>query len=269
MFVDFSLSLSGFEPVPDAHASGLWPQAHPYLLAHGSKPRAIVLGLHGYRATPNEIRPVLQACHGAGMDAVSLLFAGHGFAEPRVQRAAIRQMYPRALQEAAKLEVARCRAQGYERVYVYGHSMGGAVALQVAAEAGADAVAVTAPALRLPLRAWVLRLVPALFDISVPHASSVEEDGYRYAFDTTWAMGYLFGIAAHARAALPGLRCPTFVAQSRADETIPQGVGDLIEREADCAVTRRWFEESGHSMPRGSEAAAVAAAVAEFLAAQP
>lgn len=267
MPADYAQSLSGFEALPEAHGAQLWPEAHPFLLSEPPA-EAIVIGLHGYRATPHEIRPVLQACREAGLDAVSLLFAGHGFADLPVQRAALRQMYPRALEQAVVHEVARCRALGYRRVYLYGHSMGGAMALRVAAETPVDAVAVTAPALILPLRALLVHLLPAWLDLTLAHGIVEGGDDYRYRFDTTFSILKLKNIARRARESLGAIECPVFVAQAGEDRTVPARVGELLEAQAHGSVTRRCFEHSDHAMTTGDEAATVAEAVAEFLASQ-
>lgn len=265
--LDYSRTHSGFEPLADDYAPHLWPEAAPYHLRADPPSSTVVLGLHGFRATPFELRPVAEACRAAGLDSAAPLLEGHGYQRRAEQIRAIRCMYARSIEQAIAIEVGRCRARGYERVFLYGHSMGGALALRIASCGLVDAVAVTAPALRLPKLALLAHLAPPGLDLRIPSPTERGVENFTYTFDPAQAVLNVLQIAERARASLSHVECPVLVVHSHGDATISPRVGDLVEQGCRGPVERLWFDDSGHCMTLDVAGERVAAAIADYFAA--
>lgn len=263
--LDYSRTHSGFDTVAAEYDGHLWPEAQPYHLRADPPSDTIVLGLHGFRATPYELRPVHEACCAAGFDGMAPLLEGHGYRERREQIEAIRWMFPRSIEQAIVNEVARCRARGYRRVLLYGHSMGGALALRLAGHGLVDAVAVTAPALTLPRIALLAELVPQFLDLRVPSLPERGVKNFTYPFDPAQAVVKVNRIATRARAVLDKVSCPVLVVHSHGDRTIDHRVGRLVEKRCKGPVRRLWFDDSGHCMTLDVSGPAVAKAIADFF----
>lgn len=256
---------SGFDALPLGDRDRFMADAAPFALRHptGTSQGAIVC-LHGFTAMPYGVRPVAEACHGAGFDAIVPLQPGHGFAEPREQRRQFSQMTAAAVLAAARQEVRRARDR-YDWVGIYGDSMGGAIALALASEGAVDACATTAPALKLPFRGEVLCGVLGWLNLCIPKA--LEKNFYApcYPFENSRAGRELLKISHYARRRLDRVDCPTFVAHSHNDQTISPVVVDWVRDRAVGPTQTEWFDQSGHVMPLDQCGEQVSRAIAEFF----
>ena len=262
---DFQRWLSGFDEPPTEWCDRLWPGGLPFFeKADGDR---AVVALHGYGATPFEVRPVARACSALGFDVTAPLQAGHGFRERADQWKGFERLDPGALLECARREVQACRARGYDAVFAFGISMGGALALRLAAEGRVDAVAVAAPAIRIPRVAALGEILPLRLRVALPAFKPPERfENPSYDFHSVASLRALRGVAREARAQLSRIHCPVLVMQTRADEVIPVRVGDEIEAHVRGPLARAWFDESGHSMTVDVAGGRVAEAAASFFA---
>ncbi len=121
---------------------------------------------------------------------------------------------------AVRSEIAKARAQ-YRQVGLFGFSMGGAIALTMAAEGLIDACAVAAPAIRLPRKAEVL--IPLLSWAKFYLDAPVKEPFYLPAYDFlhSRALRTLWHLARQGRQQLPQVQCPVLAVHSQNDQTIP------------------------------------------------
>jgi len=192
----------------------------------GTDDRAIVL-LHGYNDSPQAMRSPAAAFHAAGWTVYVPLLPGHG-----------RSLSAFAASTAidwidAGRGAVREALQRHRRVAVGGLSMGGAVAIIVAAEQPAvqgavlfapflvhsrwlGAIAALWPLLSL----WTRYLTggKATRSIRDPHARAAI---IAYRCSTPRLMRELKRLVRQARAALPAVRQPVFMAQSGDDCRIP------------------------------------------------
>ena len=129
----------------------------------------IVICLHGFTGTPYEVAPAVKEIAKTGIAAAAPLLPGHGYKTRSDQEHYFSRITMDGMLGVARQEIARARQQ-FNHVGIFGFSMGGAIALSMAAEKRVDVCVVAAPALRLPLKAEIL--IPLLswasFTIEAP-----------------------------------------------------------------------------------------------------
>ena len=255
---------SGFEAISAADQDKFWKDARPKYFKSEQPAKAIVICLHGFTGTPYEVQPVGEACFGMEIDAVTPILPGHGYEQVADQRREFPRMTMEGMFEAARQEIYRAR-QSYQFVGMFGLSMGGAIALTMAAEGLIDACAAAAPALRLPLQAEIL--IPLLGWASFWTPSYTKQPFYLPAYHAyhSHSLRELRRIGRHARSQLTKIQCPTLVVHSHRDPTIPAIVANWIQTEIPGKVKVAWFNESGHCMPRDVQGEEVSETVAQFF----
>ncbi|MEX2682365.1 MAG: alpha/beta hydrolase [Candidatus Sigynarchaeota archaeon] len=260
---------SGFDPVPGDVKGKLWPEGLPFYSKAAGDSKAVVVCFHGFGATPYETRPVADACVRAGIDAVVPILPGHGYAHDEDQKREIVKMTKDGLLEAARQEVARARER-YKTVFAYGQSMGGAIALSIAAEGIVDACATTAPALKLPAGSGFNMVLTAMFLNKLsffikkkPRSRTFVN--YSYSHHSSIAGAQMQRLSLHARSVLGSIACPVLVAHSHGDSTIDPVVTDWVRSKARGTVEIAWFDKSDHTMPLDVQGPEVSAAIAGFF----
>ena len=134
------------------------PEHEPFLFEAGSS-RALLI--HGFLGSPRELRPLAQELADAGVTARGVLLPGFGADIARLKTVRAKEWLAAA---RAAWEETR---EGASRTTLIGFSMGGAVALRLAAEAGLapDQLILLAPhwkfadrrAVVLPVAKYVIR----------------------------------------------------------------------------------------------------------------
>ncbi len=255
-----------------AHAigeAGVVVGAEPFTL-EGSSGRALLL-LHGSGDTPQTLRYLGERLSAAGYTVHAELLPGHG-RSPREFTQVSAQRYLVASRQA--LETLRARAPW---VGVVGLSMGGALAVQLAAECPEVRVLVLlAPYLTPPPSVqWVTRLAP-VWGLVQPqmagrgersvHDPVARDAGHAYGTFPPRALRALIETAAAARAALPRVTAPTLVINSRDDNRIPPALADTATTSMHAPVERHWVEGCGHVITVDYCRGTVAELVLGFLA---
>jgi carboxylesterase len=218
----------------------------------GSGPRGALL-LHGFAGTPPELRRLGEhlAAHGWRCHAPAM--AGHASTPEDLERTTWRDWAASAA-EALHSLVEQC-----ESVVVAGQSMGGSMALHLAAHD--DRIrAVATLAAPVWLSDWRVRLLPLAKYVvrwDVPDADDVDlfwpeavDELYSYGRRPTRAIRQLDVFTGVVRRELPLVRQPVLVLHGGRDRVIdPRNAAD-IERGLVCstAVERHTFLRSGHGM---------------------
>ena len=255
---------SGFDSISVKVAAQLMPEAIPLHARPCSATDAVIICVHGFTSNPYEISPVADALANAGLAAVVPLLPGHGYREHFRQRQEFAKITKDAMLNAVRQEIARAREQ-YSQVGMLGFSMGGAIALSMAAEGLLDACAVVAPAIRLPLKGEIL--IPLLswarFTLNAP----VKDPFYLpvYTFHHSRALRSLWQLSRHARSQLPKIQCPILGIHSYQDPVVPPIVLDIMQERIPNAIEMAWFDHSGHVMQLDVSGDAVAAKIADFF----
>ena len=228
---------------------------------------AAALCLHGLTGTPYEVRPLGQALSAAGIAALGPALPGHNETPERLAAVAHGTWL-----EAARGAFRELRAV-HERVFVVGLSMGGLIALLLAAEERVDAAAVIGVPLRL--RAPGVRLVPLLkrlvrfvpkssgSDIRDPDARARHPSYDRMPLA---AIHELVRLQRRVRAALPRIRAPLLVAHGAHDRTAhPDDAREILARVGSREREHLVLAASGHVVPVDRDGPRLAAALVSFL----
>ena len=231
-------------------ANGVVIGAEEFLL-RGTSDRAVLL-LHGFNDTPQSMAYLGARLNAVGYTVHGLRLPGHGCALPELAREARASAWREAVQSAftaLHLE--------YHRVYVCGQSMGGALAVLLAAShSEMPAVALLAPFIGLePRLGWQFRLArlsPAPYHKSLGGERSLHDPVARRAalgpgIVTAQALLALRTIALAAQSVLGKVRVPTLYVQSTLDNRVSATDG---EKHYNAILTadkeQLWLSGSGH-----------------------
>jgi carboxylesterase len=216
------------------------PRYRPFSLTHDDEvDRPAILMIHGFTGSPDELRGTAEIAHAAGFDVEVMLLPGHG-ADIAAFRDVTREHWLRAVTEAWVDLRSRCR-----RCFLVGYSLGGALAIHLAAAAPPEEMLLLAPLFRiadrrafaLPMVQRVLREVAPFsrLDFSRPHVRNffetslpgieIERPEVQEAIRTEYVMPVrllnecrIVGREAGRRA--PGVRVPVDVIQGRPDDIV-------------------------------------------------
>jgi carboxylesterase len=127
----------------------------PFTLEHAADSPAVLL-IHGFPGSPAEMRPLAQALHDAGWTARGMLLPGFG-----AQIETLPERTAREWLDAVRDEYTALR-QHHKTVAVVGYSMGGALAITLAAQVDPKPKALVLLAPFWTLDGWLWKMLPAL-----------------------------------------------------------------------------------------------------------
>jgi len=224
-----------------------------------------VLCLHGLTGTPYEVRSPAEALAAAGFYCEGPLLPGHGTTPLELARTGWRLWLDHVLESHAAL------AERHEHVYTLGLSLGGLLALALAARRSLRGVVVLAVPLDL---GWLVqRAVPLLKGLvrqlpKTPAIRDLEARARHPGYDRMplAAVHQLLGLAADVRAGLPRVTAPVQGVFSRLDPTVPVRNAAILMGELPPGDRELlWLERSGHVLPVDFERDVVAEKAVQFL----
>jgi carboxylesterase len=196
------------------------PHAPGVLLVHGGGDTPQVLGeLGGYLHKRGfSVRVPLLSAHGRALSALTAASAADWQAEVRREYETMRSTH--------------------EWVAIVGLSMGGALSIRLASErSDVDALVLLAPYIELPMPVRKLADTSPYWGWLIPYFSSFGAESIRDATAASRALGHglltpamlraLRDVADSAWSALPGVRAPALVIQSREDNRIAPEIAEL------------------------------------------
>lgn len=231
------------------------------------QPRASCLLVHGYAEHAGRYDAVAHALAGAGIEVWAVDLRGHGHSPGR--RADVRRFQDFVSDVATLSEQVHAERPGLPAL-VLGHSMGGAIALQLALEhpEWVDGLALSAPFLRptTPPPSWLTGLAAGLasslpqLPVQALDASALSRDSAvveAYRSDpltyTGWVKARMGHEMVEAGARLLGrastLGVPTLLMHGGADALAdPQASRELAQAAPDGMVTLEVYPESYHEL---------------------
>ena len=242
-----------------------FPYAAPYWLKHEEKQaNTVVICLHGYTATCYEALPIAKSVFQNGMDAIGVLFPAHGLKDKTLAKKAMKNLRYRELLESVRSEIASAR-QIYDNIFIYGQSMGGAVALGIAEEGIVDACATTAPAIKIfPKSEFLIKL---LFWTGLIQKKNDFHDYFKesYQFTELHSAFELVKLGKMVTRNLGKITCPILECHSELDDAVPPKATKIIQKGVKSQLKIRWFNKSGHTMPLDVQGKEVVDTITNFF----
>ncbi|MBA3947365.1 MAG: alpha/beta fold hydrolase [Herpetosiphonaceae bacterium] len=225
--------------------------------------------LHGFTSSLDCVRPLVPMAELLGMPYRMPVLRGHGTRPEELRGVQAADWYADAQRALNELH------NEAEQVVVCGLSMGGLLALQLAAEqpTRVGGIVTIAAALRFvdPLARFspaLARLVP-MSKIDARKAFADQQlaaSSTNYPHFPTATFVSLYRYTAMVRTLLPQVKAPLLVLHSKRDRVIKPSSAQTIYDEAGSQRKElHWFERSGHEMLQDCEAGAVVAATESFI----
>lgn len=191
-----------------------------------------VLLLHGFGDTPQTLSLLARRLARNGYGVLAPLLPGHGRSMNAFRNSRADQWV------AASRDALREIRERYSTVSVIGLSMGGALALVIAADSAPIAsLTLVAPYLEMPAHIRIAAAVhwmwsPLVGEINSRNPLSIHdpierEKNLAYGAVTGRALFELSKVVRRARKALPAVTSPTLVIMSNEDPRVPTGVGEF------------------------------------------
>jgi len=234
------------------------------------------LVLHGFTASPAEVRWLAEHLAGQGHTVVAPRLAGHGTTPEALARTRWPDWYATAL-DGYHLLRATCR-----RVVVVGHSMGGLLSLLLASDQPVAGVAALAAPIRFDRQTraarWIYRLRPYTdqtdrtgFPERLRQAQIARGEAptgrVRYDRWPTRAVAELVTLSNVARTRLGQVDAPLLLVNSTADPTVPPDHARVIATGvASRDIEQHMLHISQHILTQDVEYETVLALVAAFVA---
>jgi carboxylesterase len=243
------------------------PRADPSPFDFPGDGRAAALCLHGLTGTPYEVRPLGEALARRGIGARGPTLPGHNETPERLAR-----VPHTAWIEAARSHFRALRSSS-EQVFLVGLSMGGLLALDLAAAEPVDGLVTIGTPLRLhhPV-AWLIPLLEHLTPMwPKPRGSDICDAAARerhpsYAVTPLHSVHELQRLQARVRARLPRVTAPILVAHGARDQTArPEDARRIHARVGSAVRQLVFFESSGHVVPVDFDGRRLGEMAAEFL----
>lgn len=237
------------------------PGAEPFFISGGA---VGCLLLHGFTATPNEVRGLGTHLGEQGYTVLGPRLAHHGSRPADMRRSRWHDWYLSAL-DGWHLLSQQCR-----QVVVAGMSMGGVAALLLASRQSVAAVMTMATPITMPPdpRLRILRFYARIRPyLPKPHWDKSQRAS-RYAVTPTRALYELQEYLTMVEEALPQVTVPVLLIHSHADLTVtPDNMDRIYEALGSAHKERVWLEDAQHVLtedPQHREE--VFERVAEFVA---
>jgi len=234
----------------------------------GEKTRLGVLVLHGFTSHVSCVSDLRFPLDEMKLPYRIPVLRGHGGEWTDLKGVTAQQWFEDAEDSLLDL-LTECR-----RVVVVGLSMGGLVALDLAARRRKQVVGVVTVAAALKfkdplavLTPLIARVIPSWPSPKAFHDKELEKQRNRnYPRFPTRAFAELYRYAETVENQLSFVSADALILQSRKDQIVDPRAADLIHhRIASKRKELCWFEESGHEMLLDMEAGKVAASVTDFI----
>lgn len=226
-----------------------------------------VLLLHGFSGSPSEMTPLADELGAEGYTVSVVRLAGHDTSPEDLARVTWHDWEASARESYAQL---RGRTR---KVALVGLSMGGALALYLAASLPAEAVVAISTPIRIrPLFVYASRIASRVMPVvPMPLRLPIRDPEVRkyrspYRRMAVIAARQVEALLAETRRVLPHLRAPLLVVQGRKDWLIPRNSAQEILRLASGSVAAVvWLQRSGHVATLDQDRAVLAHEVIRFL----
>lgn len=233
------------------------------------------LCLHGFMASPNEVKWLGEFLAQQGYTVYCPLIAGHGTHPQDVIDLTWNDYYTSVVEGYTRL------SQTCDQIFVCGLSMGGMLALLLASEYPVTGVGVLAAPLHFPRRmrfaAWVKYVQPYQPAPTPPKMTAlVKAEQLRRGEPTVGRVRYedwpmaaidqLYQLSFAVRGALPKVTAPLLMIYSEKDDVVPLQNCDLIAQQVRSThLEKHILTQSGHILTQDIERETVFELVGKFI----
>lgn len=221
--------------------------AEPFFFSGG--PVGCLL-IHGFTATPNEVRGLGEYLAGQGYTVLGPRLAHHGSVPADMNRSRWHDWYLSAL-DGWHLLNGVC-----EQIVPIGMSMGGTTALLVAARQAVTAVVAMSAPIYIPAdpRFPLLRAIGMVQPFLEKEGWEESQRASRYRVLPTQAVGELRHYLEVVERALLAVTVPALLLHSRADETVPPDSMERIYRRLGSREKEMvWYEDARHVLTEDAD----------------
>lgn len=242
-------------------------QAQPFFLK-GDKGVALLF-IHGFTASPSELRPVAELLHKyCGCSIEALLLPGHGSSPEDLNRYHWRDWFA-----AVKKELMSLQGQ-YPRVFVAGLSLGGLLALYtgIRVPGVSGAASINAPIFQRS--GWKTALLPLIAKFQPYWTKNGQEEQKRLEGKGRFAYNYfplqafqsMMELRSQLLREINDLRIPALIMQSLNDEVVKPKSGSYLFRQLNQGGARLVeLENSWHVATMSADKEKIAQELAEFV----
>lgn len=236
-------------------------------LLKGNNGKAVLL-LHGYTGATSEMRPLGNYLHDLGYTVLCPRLPGHGTSVEDLEQTVASQWVA-----AAKVAYALL-AKEYKEIYVAGLSMGGLLAIIIAAtEKVQRAAFISAPIFVQDKRIHFLPILRYFIHYLSKHKRNYHDmQEYCLAYDRmpTKPLTSLFAMLKQCKKELlPQITVPTIVLQSKIEHTVkPESAQYIYDHLGTPKAKKKlvWYEKSGHILTLDAEHEDVFHQIGDFFA---
>jgi len=248
------------------------PIALPYEIHPSREGSEAVLALHGYTGSPRDLRFIAERLGAAGFTVAVPRLPGAGTDLSDLSTTSRHDWFRRSYDAWLDL---RSR---YDRVSILGYSMGGLLALELAAHVMPKKLVLLAPAVKISQKTWGLMPMLSLIAPMLPELKTgwkpnpeldpqVLEFGRRY-----WirrdirSAAQLYKLRGEIRRRFKKIHAPVMVVASKEDKSVPITVLKLLEERLPAGLDRTLIVSNcGHDLPQGADKNLIAEAVVDWL----
>lgn len=205
--------------------------------------------IHGFTSTPAELRVIGEALAAQGYTTKGILLPGHG-TRPEDLLQISHQDWIDAAQHGINELKKTCK-----KIVVIGHSMGGLLALQMAARNKVEGVVTIAAALKPSDRkvylAWLLKYFKTFVQGSArPRPEQEQQYLLHYPYFPVASVAELQRLAAQTRAILHQVTSSALIIQTEDDQTVRPESAEIIHRSISSQHKEcLWLEKGTHNVP--------------------
>jgi carboxylesterase len=240
------------------------PDAQPFRW-EGRAPACLLA--HGLTSTPWEVRPVGLALREAGFHTESLWLPGHGTRPEDLGKVRWRDWTSAVEERFDQMQ------RDHERVAVLGTSLGGALALWLAAERPVVAVVTMGAPVWLDSRARWARLLSYIrpFQTKRPKGSAIFDDEARllhpsYPKSSLRAVAEMWDFMKALRPHIHRITAPLLVCHARRDSVVAPASAEWIYSQARSETKKLlWLENSDHIITEDFDHPIVTRAAVEWI----
>ncbi|MGG1554915.1 alpha/beta hydrolase [Paenibacillus ferrarius] len=224
--------------------------------------------IHGFTGSPSEFRRIGYALRDEGYTIQAVRLPGHGTSPEDMRRTGWTDWYGHVLESYEAL-AARCR-----QVVIMGHSMGGLLALKLAAERRTAGVISLAAPLRLRSRKSALAAVLQYF---IPYiakkprtSSTLLDESCAYTKTPIRCVVSLRKLMRHVKGLLSRIEAPIWIGQGLRDGVVhPDSASFLQEKVRSEWKELHMYHQSSHGLLLDQERERVYADIAAFILSLP